>query len=79
MPTNNPPPPDAQPDPVGIACPRCGCRHLLAGYPKEFAWFIRKTERRPGYIRRRRVCRNCGAVVYTREAVETPPTPAKAR
>ena len=44
--------------PRGVACPRCGCRHLPVYY----------TRHRPdGSILRRRQCRNCGRMVTTYE------------
>lgn len=33
-------------------------------------WKVTKVEKAFGYIRRRRVCRNCGRVVFTREKIE---------
>lgn len=42
---------------VGLACPRCGCRHLLVAY----------TRHRPGCIVRARDCRLCGKRIITRE------------
>jgi hypothetical protein len=49
-------------------CPECGCTHFLAedGRP----WEITKTERRFGMIRRRRQCRHCGRILWTREVPE---------
>jgi len=42
----------------GIACPRCGCRHLRTTH----------TERLPsGRVRRRKVCRHCGRRILTYE------------
>ena len=35
---------------VGIACPKCGCRH----------WRVTDTDPLDGKIRRYRICRNCG-------------------
>ncbi len=55
--------------PPGIVCPRCGCRDLRA--PDGRPWEITHTERKFGFIRRRRVCRYCGKVVITREKKET--------
>lgn len=48
----------------GVCCPRCHCRDLL----KESR--VTNTYDQPSQIRRRRVCRNCGKVVYTREVLE---------
>jgi len=42
---------------VGILCPRCGCRHLEVNYGRH----------RQGYYFRKRVCRNCGKEVRTKE------------
>jgi len=45
-------------EPRGVACSRCGCRHLPVYY----------TRHRPdGSIMRRRQCRNCGRMVTTYE------------
>lgn len=61
---------------TGIPCPNCGCRDWRTGsaVPPDAipsgAWDVTKTEQRRGYIRRRRVCRHCRHVVYTREQVE---------
>lgn len=52
----------------GIQCPKCGCRHMVDPQPPN--WHVTNTYQRQGYIRRRRVCRNCGRVVYTREILE---------
>lgn len=48
----------------GVACPNCGCRHLLSG-----------GVRRSGHlVIRHRTCRNCGRTVKTVEkAVPEPP------
>ena len=54
--------------PPGIVCPRCGCRDLRA--PDGRPWEITHTERKYGFIRRRRVCRYCRKVVITRERTE---------
>ncbi len=52
----------------GIECPRCGCRDMRdeQGRP----WKITDTREGAGYIRRRRICRYCRRVVYTREQIE---------
>ncbi len=55
--------------PVGIACPRCGCEHLPA-VDGRVGWMVTKTERKRGHIRRRRKCRHCGRIVYTREVID---------
>lgn len=44
-------------DPVGLECPRCGCRHFETV----------KTTRRAEMIIRRKECRHCGARITTRE------------
>lgn len=54
--------------PPGIICPKCGCRDLRA--PDGRPWEITHTERKFGFIRRRRVCRYCGKVVITHEQTE---------
>lgn len=41
----------------GLACPKCGCRHLDVVY----------TRARPGCIVRLRECRYCGRRIPTRE------------
>lgn len=41
----------------GLACPRCGCRHLPVVY----------TRPKPGHILRVRECRHCGKRMSTRE------------
>jgi transcriptional regulator NrdR family protein len=47
-----------EPRPAGIACRRCGCEHCSVSH----------TEKLPsGKIRRRRVCRHCGAKFVTFE------------
>ena len=59
----------------GLSCPHCGCRDLRCpdGTPREYRqpWDVQKTERKPGYIRRRLRCRYCNAIVYTKETIET--------
>ena len=45
---------------AGLGCGKCGCRDLR----------VVKTEKVGKFIRRRRVCRNCGKVKYTREREE---------
>jgi len=49
-------------EPLGIRCPRCGCRHLPV-------YYVRPRGR--GKLRVR-VCRNCGRKVVTRETVAEP-------
>jgi hypothetical protein len=70
--------PDASQPAAGIHCPRCHCRDLRdeSGRPAGLsrtrdAWAVTKVEAKRGYIRRRRTCRNCGHVVFTREQIET--------
>ena len=46
-----------QPEERGIACPKCGCRHLP----------VRYTRQRAGFIQRVRECRHCGRRLITRE------------
>lgn len=43
----------------GLACPKCGCRHLPVWY----------TRQRPAHILRVRKCRHCGRRVTTRERI----------
>jgi hypothetical protein len=45
---------------TGIRCPACGCCDLRTTH----------TLRRPGWVKRRKVCRHCGRVVVTREKGE---------
>ena len=54
--------------PAGIACPRCGCQHLLAELPRGL-WRVVTTKKvRDGYVRYRR-CRNCGKRIRTIEKI----------
>jgi transcriptional regulator NrdR family protein len=46
-------------EPIGIACPRCGCRHFLTTNTEPL---------RNGRIRRRKTCRHCGRRIVTFEA-----------
>ncbi len=64
-------------DDKGIRCPRCGCRDMRdeeTGLPvsvvSKSKWRVTKVMKGFGYIRRRRVCRNCGKVIFTKEKVE---------
>lgn len=43
----------------GVACPRCGCRHLKG----------RDSKRRANATFRYRYCRHCGALVRTKEVI----------
>ncbi len=52
----------------GIRCPSCGCADLRD--PLGPGWEITHTKKVPGAIRRRRVCRNCGKAVRTRETLD---------
>ena len=45
--------------PRGLECRRCGCRHFLTVY----------TRPRHDSIVRRKRCRHCGALVFTREKI----------
>lgn|GEM_PF-5996611 len=54
--------------PPGIVCPHCHCRQWNTEDGKP--WAVTHTERKFGFIRRRRVCRNCGHVVNTRETID---------
>lgn len=47
----------SKPKPVGLECPRCGCRH----------WFVVYTRRQDDRIVRLRECRHCGYRRQTRE------------
>ena len=44
----------------GIACPDCGCRHLIVDATRKFF----------GGVTRYRICRNCGRRVRTREIIK---------
>ncbi|AQT69952.1 hypothetical protein STSP2_03152 [Anaerohalosphaera lusitana] len=52
----------------GIVCPKCGCADLR--YADGRPWNVLKTVPGANSIRRRRVCRNCGKYVWTREVIE---------
>lgn len=52
-------PPPPKPEPVGLECPGCGCRHFYTIY----------TRTHVGRIVRRRECRYCGRRVTTAERV----------
>ena len=47
-----------------VACPNCGCQHVLSESE------VRQTYDLPDRIRRRRVCRACGLSFHTREVLE---------
>ena len=69
------PVPDAEPDVasapvVGIACPRCGCKHLLEADGRLPAWFVTKTEQKSGFIRRRRPGLQTGLCLEEKEVFE---------
>lgn len=51
----------------GIECPNCGCSHLLSEDGKP--WDVTKSVPQSGFIVRKRVCRNCGKKVTTRERI----------
>lgn len=53
-----PPVPDPEPEPKGIECPRCGCRHFPVLHTDKLA---------DGRIRRRRACRHCDHRLVTYE------------
>lgn len=48
-----------EPEPKGLVCPKCGCRHFYVVY----------TRPRAGKIMRRKECRYCGRRVTTTERV----------
>ncbi len=52
------PPPTPSPEPVGVQCSRCHCRHAYV----RFTWPVVG-----GATRRRRECRNCGHTWITTE------------
>lgn len=51
-----------KPEPRGIECPKCGCRHLPVSYTRQV---------RDGVIRRVRICANpyCGRKIVTTERI----------
>jgi transcriptional regulator NrdR family protein len=53
-------PKDTPPEPRGLECPRCGCRHF-------FVVYTRPAPR--GQIRRVRECRHCGRRVVSVERI----------
>lgn len=60
MKTTPPPSAQAQAEPRGLVCPRCGYRHFQVIYTRP-AW--------GGRILRRRECRSCGQRTLTSERV----------
>lgn len=52
--------------PAGLGCPRCGCRDLR----------VVRCYDRPGYRRRLKECRHCGARVFTTEKLAPGSGPA---
>ena len=56
---------------TGLACPKCGCRHVPdeTGVGRRRASEVTHSEDIPDRIRRRRVCRNCD---YRFTTVEMP-------
>ncbi len=53
---------DPSPEPRGIECPSCGCRHFYTTHTEPL---------RDGRIRRRKECRHCGRKIVTHEAPHT--------
>lgn len=51
----------------GIECPYCGCSHLYNADGKP--WDITNTVPQSGFIMRKRICRNCGKQITTRERI----------
>lgn len=51
----------------GIECPNCGCNHLLSEDGKP--WKVTDTIQQSGFIIRKRICRNCGKRITTRERI----------
>lgn len=49
--------PDPASEPLGLVCPKCGCRHFETTH----------TERRRNAILRRKTCRHCGRKVVSTE------------
>lgn len=47
----------------GIECPRCACRHFETD----------RTQPVAAGVRRKRICRNCGTIVWTKETIWTVP------
>jgi len=55
---------DSGPAPLGLECPRCGCRHFYTTHTEPL---------RDGRIRRRKVCRHCDRRIVTYEAAVAAP------
>jgi ribosomal protein L40E len=60
---------------AGIQCPRCHCRDLRdpdshRPVTLQPSWKVTHTKPGPGFIRQRRICRHCGATVWTRITIE---------
>lgn len=53
---------------MAIECSNCGCRHCPASHSREHK--IRYHGKTQVYMRRRRTCRHCGNVFYSREFSE---------
>ena len=54
----------------GIACPECGCDKFLSDEFKRKMTSVTQTHKAKNAIVRRRKCRRCGFVIWTRETVE---------
>ena len=52
---------------AGLVCPGCGCRDIRDAITRGFVQT--HTYKQPGWIKRRKVCRNCGRVIVTRESI----------
>jgi len=52
----------------GLICPRCHCADLRAADGLT-GWLVTHTMKGRDRIRRRRICRHCGKVVFTTETI----------
>lgn len=41
-------------------CAKCGCKHFYVDY----------TRQKANYIQRKKHCRNCGTVIWTKEVIQ---------
>jgi len=51
---------EPRPEPKGIECPHCGCRHFFT---------VKSRPSTKGYVLRRKECRHCGHRLTTKERV----------
>jgi transcriptional regulator NrdR family protein len=55
---------------MSVTCLQCGCHHCPVTHSTEYEYTFRG--KKHTMMRRRRVCRHCGRVFYTKEAPEEP-------